>query len=177
MATDTRRFVLLRCSEKYLGNEAHFVKLGKYLARNDVVRAFYQFAMKRDLSSYPAPGSFQHRRPETEFYREAQKKSISTTNHFLSALVNTESSNETYMGKGMYALYCSFCSDSGQGAYTKSMTAFFLDVKQVGGIFVSRAQNGMKYAVDKEAVRKHLVAAKEFNDEAYLTRTRPPPQF
>ena len=177
VATDARRFVLLRCSEKYLDNEAHFVELGEYLARPDVIRAFYQFAMKRNLSIYRAAGSFQHRRPVTEFYCEAQKKSISTTNNFLSAIVNTEGSKETYMAKELYDLYCSFCRECGQAAYVKSMTTFGSDVKHVGGISVLRTQNGMKYAVDKEAVSKHLVAAREFNDEAYLTRISCPPQF
>jgi phage/plasmid-associated DNA primase len=168
---------MFRCSPKYLGDEAHFVELGKHLARGDVIRAFYQSAMKRDLSSYASKSGFQRRRPETEFYLEAQMRAISTTNSFLSAIVNTEGSEETYTGDGLYALYLSFCRDRGQELYKKSMTSFGADVKKVGGVSVTRKQRGMKYTVDKEAVRTYLLREREFNNEAFLTRTSPPTQF
>jgi hypothetical protein len=177
VATDARRFAMFRCSAKYLGNAAHFVALGKHLAKGGVIRAFYQSAMKQDLSSYAAESGFQRRLPRTEFLLEAQMRTISTTNNFLSAIVNTEGSEETYTGKVLYALYCSFCRDIGQALYTKSMTSFGSDVKHVSGVSDTRTKSCMKYTVDKEAVKKYLVCEREFNTEVFLTRTRPPTQF
>ena len=99
VATDARRFVLFRCSPKYKGNKAYFTGLRKQLARQEVAQALYQFMMKRDLSGYE--DGFQEYRPITEFYKEAQKKSISTTNNFLSACVNTldEDAEKTIGGR------------------------------------------------------------------------------
>ena len=149
VATDARRFVLFQCSPKYKGDTVYFTALKKHLARPDVARAWYQYMMTRDLSTYE--DGFQAHRPITEFYREAQKKSISTTNHFLSACVNTleacgntldgdtetniESIQKTIGARKLYDHYRQFCLQSGlKQDFIKTETSFATDLSHVQGV-------------------------------------------
>ena len=66
--------------------------LGKHLEDPLVARAFFQFAMGRDLSKY-APGiGFQRSRPITDFHLEMRKQCIPPERLFLSAVANSEGS-------------------------------------------------------------------------------------
>lgn len=60
---DDRRFVLLHCSDRYVGNVEYMRHLLMQLRRPKVARALYQFFMSRDLSKYKL--SFQDNRPRT----------------------------------------------------------------------------------------------------------------
>ena len=60
VATDDRRTVMFHCSERYVGNKAHFLALQAELERPFSARGIYQALMKRDLSAYPT--DFQVRR-------------------------------------------------------------------------------------------------------------------
>ena len=62
---DDRRFVMLRCSDRYVGNVAYMQHLGDHLMRADAARAIYQYLMKRDLSKYV--DNFQAHRPQTRW--------------------------------------------------------------------------------------------------------------
>ena len=62
---DDRRFVMLRCSDRYVGNVEYMQHLGSHLMRADVARAIYQYLMKRDLSKYV--DNFQAHRPQTRW--------------------------------------------------------------------------------------------------------------
>ena len=177
VATDARRFVLFKCSAKYKGNKAYFTGLRKHLAKAEVAQALYQFMMKRDLSVYE--DGFQEYRPITQFYKEAQKKSISTTNNFLSACVNTleacvhdtldEGITKTLGGRRLYDLYRKFCLQSGlKQDFIKTENSFGTDLSHVEGVCKKRNCRGILYTLDRDAIKKYLEDAKEYNEEVYL---------
>lgn len=60
MVKSHREFVAFRCSETRAGDYPYFVSLRDYLVRPDVIRAWYQTLMARDLAAYRDTLSFQH---------------------------------------------------------------------------------------------------------------------
>ena len=176
VSTDARRFVLFRCSPKYTGDKTYFTELRKHMAKAEVARALYQFMMKRDLSIY-ADG-FQEYRPITEFYKEAQRRSVSTTNNFLSACVNTleacvekldEGVAKTIGGRKLYDRYRQFCLQSGlKQEFFKTENSFGADLSQVEGVSKKRSNKGIMYTLDRDVIKKYLVDAKEYNEDVFL---------
>lgn len=59
MAQAHREFIAFRCSAERRNDRAYFASLMDYLLRPDVIRAWYQLLMGRDLSPYRDTRSFQ----------------------------------------------------------------------------------------------------------------------
>ena len=165
IATDDRRFVLMRCSDRYRGDTAYLGTLGRHLERPEVARAFYQFAMARDLSAYPY--NFQPRRPITDYYVECQLTSIPVTSRFLSALLNA---GECPQRIGALALFQQYVSFVGAGHYrcVLTETSFGRNIRRIAGITKVRSARGNCYAIEPDAVRAHLLAARELDEDASL---------
>jgi len=183
VATDARRFVLFQCSPKYKGDNVYFTALRKHLVRPEVARAWYQYMMTRDLSIYE--DGFQAHRPITEFYREAQKKSISATNVFLSACVNTleecvdtlggdtetnvEAIQKTIGARKLYDRFRQFCLQSGlKQDFIKTETSFATDLSHVKGVYKKRNKQGVLYTLDRDVIKNYLEAVREYNEDSFL---------
>ena len=174
VATDARRFVLFRCSAKYKGNKSYFTELRKHLAKQEVVRALFQYMIKRDLSIYE--DGFQEHRPLTKFYKEAQTRLISTTNNFLSAFLNTNAGSgkrAERKAREFYQLYEQFCKDSGLRAW-KTETSFGIDVNNTTGVTKQRGGQGIIYIVDMAALKKDLEDKNEYNEDVFLDQQELP---
>ena len=165
VSANERRHVLFRCSSKYKGNHEYFNALGEHLSTPGVSRAFYQFLMRRNLSAYK--DSFQHNRPITEYYMEAQERSISVLGRFLSGVANSPSYPNTRRGCDFYTDYRDFCSANGFTLLV-TITSFGLYLKKHNdaGISKDRGGGGQVYTLYKEHIKAKLQEMKEYDEEA-----------
>jgi energy-coupling factor transporter ATP-binding protein EcfA2 len=83
--SDDRRYVLIKISDKHLGDKKYFTALRAHMARPDVQRAFYEYCMGVDLSIYT--DGFQNADISTAFYRRMRELNLSPFIRFLGALV------------------------------------------------------------------------------------------
>lgn len=68
-----RRFVVIECNEDMIGDINYFKKLWEAIADKTIMRSFYEFLMKRDISNFMP----QMCRPKTAIYEDMQKASLS----------------------------------------------------------------------------------------------------
>ena len=185
MPTDDRRFTLFRATPRYRGNLDYLRALSAHLDRPEVARAVYQFLMARDLSPYGY--DMQASRPITQYYREAQAISIPVTSRFLSAYVNhnghaaivgvaedagdgaaaAQQQQQELSAVKFYQHYVAF-HHAGNHRTLLTDTAFGRVVHRVDGVLKIRGRRGHAYALDLERIRQHLVATKEFDEDALL---------
>ena len=181
--TDDRRFTLFRATPRYRGNLDYLRALSAHLDRPEVARAVYQFLMARDLSPYGY--DMQASRPITQYYREAQAISIPVTSRFLSAYVNHNAhaaivgvvaeedagaaaqQQQELSAVKFYQHYVAF-HHAGNHRTLLTDTAFGRVVHRVDGVLKIRGRRGHAYALDLERIRQHLVATKEFDEDALL---------
>ena len=157
-----RRFALFRCSSVYKGDKPYFDALGAHLDRPDVARAFYQFLMARDLSRYHH--DFQHSRPITDYYREAQLASIPVVSRFFSALVNDNTCDDA-RASDLFDRFKTFHTN-GNYKYPVTATSFGRDAKRIPGVSKKRCTAGWVYSFDRELIRRHLIEQNELDPDA-----------
>lgn len=181
ITANDRRYVVFECNPIYINDSAYKIAFGNYLERPDVARAFYQFAMERDLARYVY--DFQAFRPKTEVYRENQKMAIPAVSRFLSALVNTEhtgsqldSSGKTFersngvldvTTKMLYKKFMDYqaaCNNKN----TYSDMWFYNGLKKFKGITKQRTTLFRFYKVEVEELKKSLMELNEYDEDAYM---------
>lgn len=175
VSTDDRRFALFHCSSVHKGDNQYFSQLGAHLEQPKVARAYYQYLMSLDLGEYPT--SFQHKRPVTEYYREAQHNSIPVISRFFSALVNaffTAVLNEDkdgqfkqYPARTLYKNYESF-QIAGNYKFLLTETAFGREAKKIPGVTAKRSTLSRYYLLDHDLIKKHLEDNHEYDPDADL---------
>ena len=165
VGTDDRRFVLLRCSEKYRANGAYLCGLGRHMERPEVARAFFQFCLARDLSRYTY--DMQLHRPVTEYYLECQRSNVPVTSRFFSALVIASDCPEQI---GALALFQRFMLFVNAGMYRvhHTETSFGRNVRRIAGVTKTRQARGTVYQLDAERIKKHLEENNELDEDASL---------
>jgi hypothetical protein len=163
VSADDGRFALFHCSSVHKGNAVYFKELGNHLDQPEVARAFYQHLLSRDLSAYP--NSFQHSRPITEYYRDAQHNSMPVISRFISALVNSSYPVEHISGREMYKQYVQFHQN---GNYRILMTesSFGRDIKKIAGIEKKRSNTGMVYTLSHKKIKQYLESVNEYDEDA-----------
>lgn len=181
ITANDRRFVLFECSSIYKNDIEYLSKMGAYLKRPEVARAFYQFAMDRDLSKYKY--DFQPFRPKTDFYRETQKLSIPPVARFLSALVNhdisdlpADSPGKIFSVKNGYLeispkiFYKKFIDYlvSGNNKVSYSDAWFYTTIKQYQGITKERTSAYRFYRINMDVLKNYLVKSNEYDDDACM---------
>lgn len=109
---------------------------------------------------------FQSTRPITEYYREAQRGSISLMNRFLSAQVNSMDMLpcETFAAR-FYDRYTQFCNHGGY-KYPLNCNNFGKEIKRVKGIRVKRHRSGMIYTFEKADIKNYLCSLNEYDEDA-----------
>jgi len=160
-----RRLVMFRCSSVYVDNASYFKKLGAHLNRPDVARAFFQFLMARDLSKYDG-GSFQTFRPRTDYLKESQLAGIPIISRFTSAYVNSGEDDKQPAGQ-FYATFCHFHS-MGNFKHNLTISAFARELTRIPGVAKHRTNSGMTYIMDKDVIKKHLIATNRYDEDAFL---------
>ena len=165
VSTDDRRFALFHCSSVHKGDNQYFDQLGAHLERPDVARAYYQYLMSLDLSEYPT--SFQHKRPITEYYKEAQHNSIPVISRFFSALVNWEYTEVKTPSREMYKKYQDFHT-TGNYKFIMTETSFGRTTKTISGITIKKTKTSNIYILDLPMIKKYLQNINEFDEDAVL---------
>jgi hypothetical protein len=165
VGTDDRRFVLLRCSEKYKANGPYLCGLGRHMERPEVARAFFQFCMGRDLSRYTY--DMQLHRPVTDYYLECQRSNVPVTSRFFSALIIAADCPEQI---GALALFQRFMLFVNAGMYRvhHTETSFGRHVRRIAGVTKTRQARGTVYQLDAERIRRHLAENNELDEDASL---------
>jgi hypothetical protein len=157
-----RRFALFRCTNLYKGDRAYFDTLGAHLDRPEVARAFYQFLMARDLSPYHH--DFQHSRPITEYYKEAQLASIPVVSRFFSAIVNDNTCDDA-RASDLFERFKAFHT-AGNYKYPVTATSFGRDAKRIPGVTKRRCTAGWVYSFNRDDIRRHLQEQNELDPDA-----------
>lgn len=163
VTADDRRFALFHCSPVHKGEIEYFNSLGAHLERPEVARAYYQYLMSLDLSEYPT--SFQHKRPITEYYKEAQHNSIPVISRFFSALVNSEPTERTFPCRQLYKSYETF-QIAGNYKYLMTETAFGRDAKKIRGVQSKKTPQCNLYILDLPQIKSYLEEINEFDQDA-----------
>lgn len=163
VTADDRRFTLFHCSSVHKGEVEYFNSLGAHLERPEVARAYYQYLMSLDLSQYPT--SFQHKRPITEYYKEAQHNSIPVISRFFSALVNSEPTERTFPCRQLYKSYETF-QIAGNYKYLMTETAFGRDAKKIRGVQFKKTAQCNLYILDLPEIKGYLEEINEFDQDA-----------
>ena len=176
-----RRYVAFDCNPIYINNTQYKIDFGKYLENPEVARAFYQFAMERDLSKYVY--DFQPFRPKTELYRENQKMNIPAISRFLSAVVNTDhipgpmdSSGKSFARingaldvttKMLYRKFMEFQAACNNKTSYSDMW-LYNGLKKFKGIAKHRTCTYRFYVIEIEELKKYLIESNEYDDDAYM---------
>ena len=176
---DDRRFVLFRCTSRYVGNNAHFDTLSAHLRRPEVARGIYQYLMGRDLSKYTY--SLQGFRPITKYYGETQHACIPVIRRFVSAMVNQYEANqdkvnqdkvnqdkiEESAGRELYEQYKSF-HINGNYKFIMTETAFGRDIQRINGIHRKRTKAGSVYEMNFVVIKNFLEESHTYDLDAEL---------
>ena len=151
-------FVTLRCRMP-TDAQAYFAELGPHLRRDDVARAFYQYAMARDLSQYEP--NFQRHTPA--YLAEVEERERMP--RFLSALANAAPTQPIAAGT-LRALYMACTGD-----FCITATSFGNQLHHSWRHLVRkhRTRTGIAYSVDDaEALRDMLIYYGVYDADAVL---------
>lgn len=173
---DDRRCVLIEVSRIYKGNQKYWVDLASHLSRQEVSRAIFQYMMGRDLTKYPY--DFQHSRPRTTDFYEAQSLNIPVLKRFTSGIINDAMrkhpvdgpGNASYQCQNTQHLFeqCKAFALKGNYHFTHSLIGFSKDLLRIQG-FTNRKSNGRTvYTIDCTVAKKSLQDTFEYDEEATL---------
>jgi hypothetical protein len=163
VSPNDRRFALFKCSSVHKDDYKYFNKLAAHLERPEVARAYYQYLMSLDLSEYPS--SFQHQRPITDYYKEAQYNSIPVISRFFSSIVNAEFKESQIPAREFFKKFQLFHMN---GNYKSPTTenSFGRAAGRINGITKKRLQCGIFYLFNHDAIKKHLMDINEYDADA-----------
>ena len=178
VTANDRRYVLFDCAQTYMNNTDYKVRLGNHLQRPEVARAFYQFAMQRDLSKYVY--DFQPFRPVTELYKESQQMSIPPISRFLSALTNMDYTAPTQAhamqwadgfinptAKTMFKAFQDFQTE-GNCKTSYSNIYFFRQLSRYEGVTHQRTMAFRFYRINIVELKQFLVSSNEYDEDASI---------
>jgi hypothetical protein len=150
-------FVTLRCSMP-TDPTIYFQTLVPHLRRDDVARAFYQFAMARDLTRYEPD----FRRHTPSYLAEAADRQRMP--RFMSALVNAQLTMRRMPAGELFALYGRFTGDT-----TTTATRFGIQLHDwKHSVRRLRTRTGIEYSINTEALRETLERHGLFDADAVL---------
>jgi len=153
-----RRYAVFRSSEEHICDASYFNRLTEYMKRPEVIRAFYDFLMARDISK------FHHTNiPKNELYREMKRSSmdsilqwvLDTEEGFMDEEDGTPIQNKTTDWLQMYNSWA-----VANNVDRASITAFGSRMSELAnkrtGISRQKPQNISKITIDRPAVLKYL---------------------
>jgi hypothetical protein len=157
--SDDRRYVLIKVSDKHLGDKKYFTALRAHIARPEVQRAFYEYCLGVDLSIYT--DGFQNADISTAFYRRMRELNLSPFIRFLGALVKlpcyTEGKEPFHATThGIMAMLTSYLKHNGLEAKNKITGVIPLGHKLAEfKSITSKKANATVSVVDGRCARSH----------------------
>ena len=165
ISQNDRRMVLFKCSNVHTNNIAgYFAPFTEYLARDDVVRAIYQYHMAVDITEYAK--NMQACRPITDYYREMQRACMPIVPRYLSAICNSEIPNKELLSSVMYEQCRKFTELSGLRWPGMSNIEFSKKLKEIIGDPVHK-NKGNFYRIDIQDIVRRLKFVNAYDQDAY----------
>ena len=143
-----RRFMASKTNPAIANDKEYFDNLYDDFDNKDVIKAFYDFMMSRDISNFNPIKD----RPQTDLFTEMQRASLTSTDLFL---INLEKEldaifEETYSSKELFDVYKLYCSKNNY-ENTKKQQSFIASLNMdYSFVDCVRIQGKRKYKVDEE---------------------------
>lgn len=174
-----RRNVFFKCDDTYLGNYDYWNKLSSHLKKNEVARAFYEYLINYDLSSIfisnNIESGLQFIRPQTKYNDEIKSLCLAYNYRFLSALVHsiyvddiTNNGIVEYSASKLYKDYLEWFDKSKWSSKPSSVKKFFMDIKNIDGIYKKRFNNRIEYTINRNELYEYLNSNKLYDEDAFF---------
>ena len=156
-----RRFVIFKCIDHFANDPKYFKPLAKALYDNNIMKTFYNYLRKRDISDFDPIND----RPFTEEYKNMQSVNIPTIARFLCSYIDNEefykyfnSETHTDIIETASELF-EKCNEWAieKGFKATNHTAFGLDIKQFKGITKKRRRSGIVYVINLNKLKNYLI--------------------
>jgi hypothetical protein len=183
ISSSDRRYVAIKCKDTYhyrvMGKEAskeYFTKLYKYLQRQDVCRAFYQYLKGLNLTDCD---NFQAFRPNSDYYKELQRLNLHPLDRFLSFYISTNGQSDEFdhywnVGEpdvkasnfytcfNAWSLKRNFNTKVTNTAFGRHMSEYFGN-----GIERTRNANGYIYKIDIVKLAEYMKLQNTFDSDVF----------
>jgi putative DNA primase/helicase len=153
-----RRFQVFECDGEMANNREYFNALVSEMENEEVMRAFYQFLMTRDISKWNAIAD----RVKTELFTELQQVNVPIIYRFLDDYLRSVECDTEFevSSKDIYKMFKDWCVETNMGVKggvcNISTTKFGRDLSKVTGVVKTRHRTmGILYTITPEIVREN----------------------
>jgi len=156
-----RRYVVYKCANDVQNNAVYFKELVRYFKDEQIMKAFYDFLMQRDISNWDSIND----RPITKAYHDIQSANIPAMANYLTEQImifeNATPEEKILLQKQSATdLFNHFVSWLKQNGFTKmeyTSTKFGREICEYEGIEKKRITSGNVYAFNYETLKSYLV--------------------
>jgi hypothetical protein len=149
---DDRRFVVLKCSNKYLNNKKYFDNFFNCLNKDASAKSFYNYLMSIDISKFNWEGE----RPKTEIYEDLRSVNIPLPARFMTELYQKRTCDVTTIrAKEFFDKFNNWLI-SGNYDIKYNVKTFGLQIKNIDGITKKEGRECNIYTIDFNKVYDYL---------------------
>ncbi len=160
ITTTNRRIMPIKVNYEIANNKEYFDALYRDLTDKDILKAFYEFLMSRNIDDFDAI----NHRPETKLTREMKRATLTSMQVFMINLENEIQNlyESNFNGDTLYNHYKSYCNMNGYDKLKKKQS-FLAEVNSNYG-FIDKKRFGTvnKYVIDKEQYEIYMKRMKDY---------------
>jgi hypothetical protein len=150
--TDDRRYAVIGCSKKLVGNVSYFEELRDYVADDANMGALWNFFMEWDTSKI----NLARDRPMSQLYADMKMLGADKELLYLGSLIKNTTTDFDKKAEDTFDGFRAWLNESGYGEYKKSKIGFGMYLKKIAGI-ESVKRSVMFYHFDIKRVSAHLL--------------------
>lgn len=148
-----RRFVVFECSNKNRNNREYFAKVYNAFLDDQVIRAFYDFLMSKDLTLFDLVTN----RPTTKIYKDIQESSLPHIVRFMIdkyyEIPENELNSYEVKASTFFKQYTEWC-EKNHIKDTFTNTVFGRKIKGYSGVDTRRTRSGVVYSIQYNELKR-----------------------
>jgi putative DNA primase/helicase len=154
-----RRYVVYKCANDVQNNAVYFKELVRYFKDEQIMKAFYDFLMQRDISNWDSIND----RPITKAYHDIQSANIPAMANYLTERImifQNATPEEKILPPSATDLFNNFVSWLRENGFTKmeyTSTKFGREISEYEGVEKKRSASGNVYIFNYETLQSYLV--------------------
>lgn len=167
ISSNDRRFVIIECSDKLIGNTKYFDELYKHIDDPKVQRAFYDDMMEEDITNF----DWRKERPITAAYANNLEACIEPHVRFMAGEVRMcEHCNipiYAIRGGDLFKKFNKVLKTC-QSSYSLEYITFNKKIAKLGGVEKKITMNGVEFIINIAEMKEYLKTKKKFNFNDYM---------
>lgn len=156
-----RRYVVYKCANDVQNNASYMKELMRHFKDDQIVKAFYDFLISRDISNWDSIND----RPITRAYQDMQSANIPAMANYLTEQIlvfenATQEVRKNLMKQSATELFNHFVSWLQPNGFHKmeyTSTKFGREICEYEGIVKKKSMGAMVYMLDFQVLKDHLV--------------------